>query len=113
MPTGLTAVTKRLHRIVQRSTAGRVPRRHGVRFARACSSGTGSMARGLQGSHELASPVHRALDEFDLPERRPSGSEDEDLCRKHGISDATSYNWKAKYAGMTVSEARIASRVVV
>ena len=29
-----------------------------------------------------------------------------ELCRKHGISDATFYNWKAKYAGMTVSEAR-------
>ncbi len=28
------------------------------------------------------------------------------LCRKNGISDATFYNWKAKYAGMTVSEAR-------
>ena len=27
------------------------------------------------------------------------------LCRKHGISDATFYNWKAKYGGMTVSEA--------
>ena len=25
-------------------------------------------------------------------------------CRKHGISDATFYNWKAKYGGMTVSE---------
>ena len=29
-----------------------------------------------------------------------------DLCRRHGISEATFYNWKAKYAGMTVSEAR-------
>lgn len=29
-----------------------------------------------------------------------------DLCRKHGISDATYYNWKAKYAGMTVAELR-------
>ena len=27
------------------------------------------------------------------------------LCRKHGISDATIYNWKAKYGGMAVSEA--------
>ena len=26
------------------------------------------------------------------------------LCRKYGISDATYYNWKAKYAGLTVSE---------
>ena len=29
-----------------------------------------------------------------------------DLCRKHGISDATFYNWKAKYAGMTVADLR-------
>jgi putative transposase len=29
-----------------------------------------------------------------------------DLCRKHGISDATFYNWKAKYAGMTVAVLR-------
>jgi putative transposase len=29
-----------------------------------------------------------------------------ELCRKHGISDATYYNWKAKYGGMTVSEAK-------
>jgi len=29
-----------------------------------------------------------------------------ELCRKHGISDATFYNWKAKYAGMSVAELR-------
>ena len=29
-----------------------------------------------------------------------------DLCRKHGISNASLYNWKAKYGGMDVSEAR-------
>ena len=27
-----------------------------------------------------------------------------DLCRKHGMSDATFYNWEAKYAGLTLSE---------
>jgi putative transposase len=27
-----------------------------------------------------------------------------DVCRKHGISDATYYNWKAKYGGMDASE---------
>ena len=35
-----------------------------------------------------------------------AGAKTKDLCRKHGISDATFYNWKAKYGGMTVSEAR-------
>lgn len=29
-----------------------------------------------------------------------------DLARKHGISEATLYNWKAKYGGLTVSEAK-------
>ncbi len=29
-----------------------------------------------------------------------------DLCRKHGVSDATVYKWKAKYGGMDVSEGR-------
>jgi putative transposase len=28
------------------------------------------------------------------------------VCRKHGVSDATFYKWKAKYGGMEVSEAR-------
>ncbi len=27
-----------------------------------------------------------------------------DLCSKYGMSGATYYNWKAKYAGMTVSD---------
>ncbi len=29
-----------------------------------------------------------------------------DLCRKHGVSTASLYKWKAKYGGMDVSEAR-------
>lgn len=29
-----------------------------------------------------------------------------DVCRKHGISDATFYTWKSKYGGLEVSEAR-------
>jgi putative transposase len=34
------------------------------------------------------------------------GAKTADLARKHGISEATFYNWKAKYGGMNVSEAR-------
>lgn len=33
-----------------------------------------------------------------------AGAKVADLSRKYGISDATYYNWKAKYAGLTVSE---------
>jgi putative transposase len=29
-----------------------------------------------------------------------------DLCRKHGFSDASFYKWRAKFGGMSVSEAR-------
>jgi putative transposase len=29
-----------------------------------------------------------------------------ELCRKHGFSDASFYKWRAKFGGMTVSEAR-------
>jgi putative transposase len=35
-----------------------------------------------------------------------SGAKTADLARKHGISDATLYNWKAKYGGMDVSDAK-------
>ena len=29
-----------------------------------------------------------------------------ELCRQHGISDVTFYNWRSKYGGLEVSEAR-------
>jgi putative transposase len=29
-----------------------------------------------------------------------------DLCRKHGVSDASIYKWKAKFGGTDVSEAK-------
>ena len=35
-----------------------------------------------------------------------AGSKTADVCRKHGISSATFYKWKAKYGGLEVSEAR-------
>lgn len=35
-----------------------------------------------------------------------AGVKTADLCREHGISDATFYNWKAKYGGLDVSEAQ-------
>ncbi|WP_316679639.1 IS3 family transposase [Ralstonia chuxiongensis] len=35
-----------------------------------------------------------------------AGLKPAELCRKHGISEATYYNWKAKFGGMTVSEAQ-------
>jgi putative transposase len=35
-----------------------------------------------------------------------AGAKTADVCRKHGVSAATFYKWKAKYGGMEVSEAR-------
>ena len=35
-----------------------------------------------------------------------AGAKTADLCRKHGMSEATLYNWKAKFGSMEVSEAK-------
>jgi len=40
-----------------------------------------------------------------LREQEAGASVDE-LCRKHGMSSASFYGWKAKYGGMDVSDAR-------
>ena len=34
------------------------------------------------------------------------GAKTADICRKHGISEATFYNWKSKFGGLEVSEAK-------
>ena len=35
-----------------------------------------------------------------------AGAKVAELCRKYGVSDATYYNWKAKFGGMTISDAQ-------
>ncbi len=39
-------------------------------------------------------------------QEQESGVKVSDICRRHGISEATFYNWKSKYGGMSVSEAK-------
>lgn len=36
--------------------------------------------------------------------QQQSGQNVSDICREHGISQATFYNWKSKYAGLEVSQ---------
>jgi len=52
----------------------------------------------MKGSRFTESQIFAILKEAE------SGSVVKDICRKHGISDATYYNWKSKYGGMTVSD---------
>jgi putative transposase len=35
-----------------------------------------------------------------------AGAKTAEVCRKHGVSEATFYKWKAKYGGMDVSDPR-------
>jgi putative transposase len=35
-----------------------------------------------------------------------AGAKTADVCRKHGVSDATFYKWKARYGGLGVSDVR-------
>jgi putative transposase len=35
-----------------------------------------------------------------------AGAATSEVCRRHGISDATFYKWKAKYGGMELSDAK-------
>ena len=41
---------------------------------------------------------------FSILKEADSGIPVKELCRKHGISDATFYNWKSKYGGMSASD---------
>jgi putative transposase len=38
--------------------------------------------------------------------QQEKGQKVSDVCREHGISQATFYNWQKKYGGMSVSELR-------
>ena len=40
-----------------------------------------------------------------------AGMKTADLCRQNGISEATFYNWKAKYGGMTVPDVQKLKRL--
>jgi len=52
-----------------------------------------------------AQPFHRRTDYRHLKEHE-AGTPVSELCRKHGVSDASINKWKAKFGGMDVSEAK-------
>jgi len=54
----------------------------------------------IRGHHQLSAISLGILQEY------AAGAKVAELCRKHGMSDATLYKWKAKYGGMTVSDLR-------
>ena len=41
-----------------------------------------------------------------MVKEQEAGAKTAEVCRRHGISDATFYKWKPKYGGLEVSEAR-------
>ena len=43
---------------------------------------------------------------FGILTEHEAGAKCADLCRKHGMSEGTFYAWKAKFGGMTVSDAK-------
>ena len=43
---------------------------------------------------------------FGILKEHQAGLSAAEICRKYGISDATFYNWRNKYGGMDVSEAK-------
>jgi putative transposase len=57
---------------------------------------------------EEALMKRRFLDEqiIGILKEHEAGVTAKELCRKHGMSDATFYKWKAKFSGMEISEAR-------
>ena len=58
-----------------------------------------------EGPDDEAIEVYGRADHWVLREQE-AGVSTAEVCRKHGISTATFYGWKAKFGGMEVSEAK-------
>ena len=43
---------------------------------------------------------------IDILKEQQAGLPVAEICRRHGISDATFYTWRSRYGGMEVSDAR-------
>lgn len=47
---------------------------------------------------------HSEAEIFNILKKQEQGMKVADICREHGISDVTFYNWKSKYGGMELNE---------
>ena len=54
----------------------------------------------MKGTRFTEEQIIRVLKELE------GGAPIKEICRKHGVSDGTIYNWKAKFGGMEISDAR-------
>ena len=43
---------------------------------------------------------------IEILRQHQAGAKPADLCRQHGISEATLYNWRSRYGGMQISDAK-------
>ena len=43
---------------------------------------------------------------IEILRQHQAGAKPAELCRQHGISEATLYNWRSRYGGMQVSDAK-------
>ena len=43
---------------------------------------------------------------IEILRQHQAGAKPADLCRQHGVSEATLYNWRSRYGGMQVSDAK-------
>ena len=50
--------------------------------------------------------IHTEEQIIEVLKESEAGAKTGELCRQHGISDATFYKWKSKYAGMEASDLR-------
>src|SRR6266568_1546380 len=59
-----------------------------------------------QGGQEMRQTRYTGEESIGALNQAEAGIKTAEVCRQHGISDATFYKWKGKYGGLEVSEAR-------
>jgi putative transposase len=60
--------------------------------------------RRIKGGLEMTRKRYTEEQIINILKEAEAGARVGDLCRRYGMSNASFYNWKSKYAGLTVSE---------